>query len=189
MKASEAIKIIGKDLYGETFSIEEAKLKSTYKKVYEIFLTEKKGVLLIGSIGIGKSALMRVFHRMFKDTDRKFKWVSGLELKDLSETMTVGEIKNLYGYGLKCDLYIDDIGFTIDVKRYGNTVNIISEIIMDRYELFISSGFKTHLSSNIAPFSTDNTVSTIDKIYGSRVLDRIKEISELVSWSGTSLRK
>ncbi len=142
-----------------------------------------------GIVGIGKSAMMRIFHRMFKDTERKFKWVSGLELKDMAEQMTTGEIKNIYGYGLKCDLYIDDIGFTVDVKRYGNTVNIISEIIMDRYDLFISSGFKTHLSSNIVTSTQDANTPSIEKIYGNRVLDRVVEINELIVWNGKSLRR
>lgn len=196
LTGADKIRIIGKELYGELFSIDNEKTYEIYKKVYERFMIglkrkKSKSIFITGSIGIGKTAMMKVIQRLFKDTQRRFKWVSGYELKDLSETLTIMEIKNLYGAGLKCDLYIDDIGFSIDVKRYGNTVNIISEIIMDRYELFISSGFKTHISSNITASIKNNekNIPTIERLYGVRVLDRIKEMCDLITWNGESLRK
>lgn len=196
LTGADKIKIIGHELYGETFSIDNQQTHEVYKKVYERLMIglkrkKSKGLFIIGSIGIGKTAMMKVTQRLFKDTQRRFKWVSGYELKDLSETLTIMEIKNLYGAGLKCDLYIDDIGFSIDVKRYGNTVNIISEIIMDRYELYISSGFKTHISSNVTASikNNDRNIPTIERLYGVRVLDRIKEMCDLITWNGESLRK
>lgn len=192
VKASNIVEDIGKELYGEKFSVADKKIFNVYKKVYENFLKDdrrSKGVFILGDLGIGKSAMMRVFQRMFKDTNRRFKWVAGLSLKDMAEQLTTGEIKEHYGYSLKCDLYIDDIGFTVDVKRYGNTVNIISEIIMDRYDLFISAGFRTHISSNVTLVSTDTITPSIEKIYGNRVLDRLREMDELVAWNGESLRK
>jgi len=196
LTGADKIKIIGNELYGESFSIDNKQTYEIYKKVYERLMIglkrkKSKSVFITGSIGIGKTAMMKVIQRLFKDTQRRFKWVSGYELKDLSETLTIMEIKSLYGAGLKCDLYIDDIGFSIDVKRYGNTVNIISEIIMDRYELFISSGFKTHISSNITASIKNNekNIPTIERLYGARVLDRIKEMCDLIIWDGESLRK
>lgn len=196
LTGADKIKIIGEELYGESFSIAENQTYEVYKKVYERLMIgikrkKSKSVFITGSIGIGKTAMMKVIQRLFKDTQRRFKWVSGYELKDLSETLTILEIKEIYGSGLKCDLYIDDIGFSIDVRRYGNTVNIISEIIMDRYELYISSGFKTHLSSNVATSIKNNekNIPTIERLYGSRVLDRIKEMCDLITWNGESLRK
>lgn len=189
---SEAIEIIGKEIYGEKFSIEPPKTKQLYKKLFGIISGKKpKGAFITGSIGVGKSAAMRVMQKLLKDTENKFLWVSGYELKDLAEQITAGEIKAMYGYQLKCDLYIDDIGFSVDVKRYGNTVNIISEIIMERYELFISSHYKTHLSSNIvASLKEDKpNTPTIEKVYGLRVLDRMMEMCEMIVWNGESLRK
>lgn len=196
LSGSDKINIIGRELYGDSFSIENVVTRDVYKKVYERIIIglkrkKSKGIFITGSIGIGKTAMMKVIQRLFKDTERRFKWISGHELKDLSETLTIMEIKDMYGAGLKCDLYIDDIGFSIDVKRYGNTVNIISEIIMDRYDLYISSGFKTHISSNITAAIKNNekNIPTIERLYGVRVLDRIKEMCDLIIWNGESLRK
>jgi Protein of unknown function (DUF815). len=196
MSGADKIRLIGFELFGEEFSIDDPVRYGIYKKVYGKLIgslkkKKTKGVLVSGSIGVGKSNMMKVMQRLLKDTDRRFKLVSGYQLKDMSETMTIAEIKALYGANLKCDLYIDDIGFSIDVKRYGNTVNIIGEIIMERYDLYVSSGFKTHLSSNIAADikNNDKNLPTIKTLYGSRVLDRIKEMCDLIIWKGESLRK
>jgi len=190
IKISETIELIGKKIYGQNFSLKDEKLYQSYKKVYETLISDKKkGVCLVGGVGIGKSALMKTLQVLLKDTERRFKWVNGYELKDLSETETIGEIKANYGASLNCDLYIDDIGFAVDVKRYGNTVNIISDIIMERYDLFVNTGFRTHFSTNLLVSSSDFNVPTIEKIYGSRVLDRIKQMCTLVKWNSESLRK
>jgi DNA replication protein DnaC len=178
-------------MYGDGFSL-DGKISASYKKVYEHFAKKsRKGVFLIGSVGIGKSAMMKIMQRLFKDTDRRFKWVNSYDLKDMAEQVTTGEIKSLYGYDLKCDLYVDDIGFSSDVRRYGNTVNIISEILMERYDLFINSGYRTHLSSNmlVSIKNNEKNIPTIETIYGARVVDRLREMCELVTWNGESLRK
>jgi DNA replication protein DnaC len=195
-KGSEAINIIGVELYGKKFSIADKVTYENYKSCYESFVKSlfeqtDKGVLVVGGIGAGKTAMMRIMQRLFKDTERKFLWINAYDLKDMAEVYTTSEIKMSYGSDLKCDLYIDDIGFSMDVKRYGNTVNIITEILMERYELFVSSGFRTHLSSNIPTFIKNNTekIPTLENVYGERVLDRIKEMCDLITFKGESKRK
>ena len=195
LKASEIILLIGKELYGDNFSLDYNGLINTYKTVYNSLIiglnNKSKGILLIGNIGVGKTALMKIMQRLFKDTDRRFRIVTSTALKDLSEELKLGEIKEMYGYGLKNDLYIDDIGFMSSVKVYGNSINIITEIIMDRYDLFISTGYKTHFSSNIvtAYLNNNNNYPSIENVYGARVLDRMKQMCNLVNIDGKSLRK
>ncbi len=186
----------GLKMYGEDFSLKDAEVLCAYKKVYEYFLKRsknkcKKGILVIGGLGVGKSAMMKVMQRVFKDTESRFKWVNAYDLKDLSEVYTTSQIKEMYGYDLKMDLYIDDIGISVDVKRYGNTVNIITEMLMERYDLFIASGYKTHLSSNLLTSITNDVhnTPTLKSVYGARILDRIKEMTEVVKFKGESQRK
>lgn len=186
----------GLKMYGEDFSLRDAELLAIYKKVYDYFLKRdknkcKKGILVIGGLGVGKSAMMKIMQRIFKDTNSRFKWVNAYDLKDLSEVYTTSQIKEMYGYDLKMDLYIDDIGISVDVKRYGNTVNIITEMLMERYDLFISSGYKTHLSSNLLTSITNDVhnTPTLKSVYGARILDRIKEMTEVIKFKGESQRK
>lgn len=193
IKQSEILEKIGKEFYGEKFNLDNQDLFFCYKKAFEIILTRSekinsKGFMIIGGIGVGKSAMVKIMQNFFKDSDSKFKWVNAYKLKDLSEAFTSLEIKESYGYGFKGDLYIDDIGLTTDVKRYGNTINIISEIILERYDLFISSKIKTHFSSNLPAHSKDENVQTLIKTYGSRVVDRMKEMCEIINFNGESKR-
>lgn len=191
----EIILEIGKSMYGSEFSLSDESVLKAYTLCYDYFKKRsrgkcKKGLLIIGGLGVGKSAMIRIMQRVFKDTDARFKWVNAYDLKDLSELYTVSQIKEMYGYDLKMDLYIDDIGISVDVKRFGNTVNIITEILMERYDLFISSGYKTHLSSNLVTSISleNNNIPTLKSVYGARILDRIKEMVDLIKFKGVSKR-
>lgn len=188
MRVSEIITELGKDFKKE-FSIMDEPLFSKYKVVYEhLVKNEEKGLLLIGSIGCGKSMMMRVIQRLFKDTECRFKWVSSSVLKDMLDECTVSEIKYMYGKDLKMDLYIDDIGVQKNKNNYGNVVNIISELIFDREELYTEDRFRTHFSSNVPSRSDNKEVDTLESIYGKRCYDRIVGMCELISWQSKSLR-
>lgn len=193
MTGSDAILIVGKQLY-QNFSIDQEQIREPYKSVYENFSNQEKkqGVSLIGNVGAGKTAMMRIMQKLFINTPRKFKWVGAKEFKYLLESYSAVEVMEMYGKTCAMDLYIDDIGLGGgDYKKYGNAINIISEIIFDRYELFVESGFKTHVSSNI-PTTVDKEkypeADTLEKFYGARVTDRLKEMCHTIKIVGKSLR-
>jgi DNA replication protein DnaC len=187
MKVSELITDLGKDFKKE-FSIENEPLFSQYRKVFEILNNSDKGVLLIGNIGCGKSMLMKVMQRLFKDTENSFRWVSSKDLRDMLEEMKPLDIKIRYGSNLKMNLYIDDIGIQKNKNDYGNIVNIVSELIFEREELFQNEGYKTHFSSNL-PHSSETAVETLEVLFGKRVIDRVYGMCELISWNSKSLRR
>ena len=197
MRGSEAIQIIGNE-FVSGFSIDKEPLFTAYKSVYEVLInsidkkSKSKGLLIIGSIGVGKSLMMKVYQKLFKDSPRAFKWVSGVVLRDMLDDCSVSDVKEAYGYACKMDLYIDDFGVNqAVVQKYGNSTNIISEVLMERYELFLAEGYKTHLSTNLPARleNNPNNIPTIATVYSERVYDRIKEMCELVVINGQSLRK
>lgn len=198
MTGSEAIKILGCKMHKD-FDIDSEPRLSIYKSVYQNFVDGldenifNKGVMLVGRIGVGKSVIMKIMQKLFKDSNRGFKWFTCRDIVDLVEHYSVSEVKEFYGRGLKMDLYIDDIGVGNSIfNKYGNTTNIVSEIILERYDLFVSEGFKTHISSN-NPTSLDKSkypnIITLEDMYGDRVIDRLKEMCEIIVWKGESLRK
>lgn len=201
VSGAEAIKIVGSQLVERTtdqFDIMTEPRRTIYKNIYSTFQrrlspnNREKSIFIIGTKGVGKSICMKVMQRLFKDTDARFVYKSGSELVDMLEDFKPAQIKEWYGKGLKCDLYIDDIGLgTAITKNWGNAKNIIAELLFERSELFVTAGFKTHLSSNL-PTTVDKlqhpTVKTLEDMYGDRVLDRIYEMSEIISWTGDSLR-
>lgn len=198
MTGSEAIKVLGNKLFKD-FDIDSEPRLSIYKKAYENFINgldeEKstKGILLIGQVGVGKSVMMKIMQKLFKDSVRGFKWLVCGDLVDLLEHYTPSEVKQMYGRDLKMDLYIDDIGVGNSIfNKYGNTTNIISEILSERYEIFVSEKIKTHISSNKATALDKNKfpdIITLEDMYGPRIIDRLKEMCEIIVWKGESLRK
>lgn len=207
LTAKQAILQIGNQITHGGFNLDDGRAEY-YEKAYNIFVgneercealgvNARKGILIVGKKGVGKSILMRVMHRLFKDTPRRFLYTNSLEIKDMMEEFTVSEIKKHLGKDLMSDLYIDDIGLgQIDVQRYGNITNIVAELLWERDELFVSEGFKTHLSSNIPPYTPKNleglekkNYKSIENLLGDRVIDRIKQMTNLFVWEGDSLRK
>lgn len=193
MNASDLILEIGKG-FCEGFDISQDPQKTLYKKAYEQIIKKDKakGLLIIGSMGAGKSLMMRVYQKLFLGSPRGFKWVNSAILRDMLEEVSVLEIKDAYGFAYKGDLYIDDIGlFQGKNMKFGNSINVISEVLFERYELFVNEGFRTHISSNLPLDIKDNpnNISTIRALYGDRVYDRINEMCEVLLINSKSLRK
>lgn len=203
LTGEDAVMFIGKNMFGEKFNLNDGR-KEKYEKAYFVFacpdpdvqymgMKSNKGLLLTGSIGVGKTTMMNVMQRLFKDTERRFKSVNCLQIKDMLEECKVAEIKEWYGKNLKCDLYLDDIGLgQVNYNQFGNSVNIISELIYERYELFVSDGFRTHMSTNIPTKLKDDapaTQNSLARMYGDRILDRIAQMTNLIEWTGKTLRR
>jgi len=76
----------------------------------------------------------------------------------------------------------DDLGTENSLKYYGNDCNIMAEILLSRYDLFITQKLITHLTTNL-------NSSEIEQMYGSRVRSRMREMFNLVSFSNKSKDK
>jgi hypothetical protein len=68
------------------------------------------------------------------------------------------------------------------VRVFGNTTNVMAEILTDRYRLFIDKGIKTYTISNL-------DMSSLNEVYGERLHDRIGEMSNIIMVDGDSFRK
>lgn len=196
MELKKTIIKIGKE-YSKDFSLDVPSINSNYLKIYNHFAKsfdneKEKSILLLGGIGTGKTIMMKIFQRLLVETPRQFKWADSNKLRYMVEDLPLSEIMDEYGGNLKMDLYIDDIGLNGSGHiKFGNSINIITEIIIDRYPLFINYGYKTHISSNL-PFSNKpehQGLETVQSIFGNRVHDRLKETSEIFIIEGSSLRK
>jgi hypothetical protein len=69
----------------------------------------------------------------------------------------------------------DDLGCESRQKHYGNDCNVMGEILLSRYDLFVTGGLKTFLTTNL-------TSSEVEGSYGSRVRSRLREMLNLVSF-------
>lgn len=136
-----------------------------------------KNLWMEGGIGVGKTTVMRFFQLYAAD---RFAIMGARDLgyqflkKDVGVNVIINYSKNTNGVGL-C---IDDVGTETALKSFGNEMNVIGEIIVNRYD---NKVFPTHITTNL-------TSIQFKDIYGDRAFDRVKEKYNQVIFDGKSLR-
>lgn len=129
-----------------------------------------KGILLIGSIGSGKTVLMESFIDLFNEVSGKV--VTCINSKDLVE------VQKKYGYDYlhKRPLFIDDIGKeqTI-INTYGTVSKPMEDLINDRYR---TAGLT---------FGTSN-LKLEDMPYNKHTIDRMRQMFNVIILPGKSRR-
>lgn len=152
-----------------------------------------KGLLLMGSLGTGKTHIMNFFqqnqHSSFvvtktrtienawinesKDQDQKI-----IDYYSVNRTLALNE--NRFGHKT-AGFCFDDLGSeTVPSKRFGEEKNVMAEIIMNRYDNKLPY-HDTHITTNLLPEEVENR-------YGSRVRDRLREMFNLITFEGKSRR-
>jgi len=132
---------------------------------------QKKGLMLYGPNGTGKSTAMRPY--------TKTMW-HGSALQYASVIAKNGtDYINKYSMH---DMYIDDLGRErTTVSNYGDNITPLHDLLHFRYEVFIQSGYKTHISTNL-------TLKELADRYGTPIADRLKEMCTIIEMKGESLR-
>lgn len=178
----------GKELFGEHFRIHQedheliANLlayilkdeESTNKKGISL----KKGVLLSGPVGCGKTTLMTLL-RLFQPGDNRYIMKScrdvSFEFIQEGYSVILKYSKQAFNQDKPKMYCFDDLGTENNLKYYGNECNVMSEILSSRYELFVSRQMITHITTNL-------NSSEIESIYGKRVRSRMREMFNLVNF-------
>lgn len=136
----------------------------------------RKGLLLIGEIGTGKSLSLRILSGLFR-----IEYLTATQIISLYAADDKRFWDNVHDQlGRRRELIIDDLGTERDVKIYGND-SIMPEFLAWRYECF-QDGALTHLATNL---NADILVSR----YGERIVSRLREMCRVVSFTGEDLRK
>lgn len=150
----------------------------------------RKGLLLAGRIGCGKSSLMRLFGvnqrqvYMIKTANEVAeKWLlngedyfAGLIKPHM---LPVNDVDNFYHRF--AGLCIDDVG-TEEIKTsFGNRKNVIGDLIEARYHEH-AAGPLLHLTTNL-------NWETLKEHYGARVASRLQETMNMIQYKGEDRRK
>jgi DNA replication protein DnaC len=179
----------GKELYGSHFIIHEED-KENITKLLCYFLKDKhnalrlginlqKGILLTGPIGVGKSSLMNLM-RFYEPAQSRFIFKSCRDvsfefIKDGYDTIQKYSNRSFKNYE-PITYCFDDLGTENNLKFYGNEANIMAEILLSRYDLFVSRKLITHLTTNLS-------ASEIETMYGNRVRSRMREQFNLIAFN------
>lgn len=143
----------------------------------------KKGILLFGNIGCGKTTLMRLFShnvtndfvvrscREVADEYTKTKEGGPLALDYFSKLFEVYPHEH---YGQKyIGCCFDDLGTEKTKKFFGNEINVMEDILQNRYDKHLIG--KTHLTTNLSG-------EEIEEIYGRRVRSRLREMCNIIAF-------
>lgn len=139
----------------------------------------KKGLLVFGGVGTGKSTLMNFFrfnalqsYRVVsaRKIENEYSELGEEVLAHYSEDRPMAVNADPYGHQ-KLSLCIDDMGTETEGKHYGKDRNVIAEIIQNRYD----ANLYTHLTSN-------TSADEIGKLYGQRVRDRLREMCNVIEF-------
>jgi hypothetical protein len=159
-------------------------------------LSLKKGLLLYGGIGIGKTAIFQIFIR---NQVASYRVVSCREIANgYSNNAAKGskatdylddyidEIDPTVNNPFKQDgwgICFDDLGTESSKKTFGNEVNVMEEILLSRYDRRNVLLNKTHITTNLK-------ADEIEENYGPRVRSRMREMFNYIKFdSKEDMRK
>lgn len=139
----------------------------------------KKGILLIGPVGCGKTSLMRVFNFLTHD----FKKFITRPCREITTEFIQDGFVVLNKYGKANKIYcLDDLGVELSFKKYGNECNVIAEVLLSRYDFMKANGKITHATTNL-------NADELEKMYGNRVRSRLREMFNLITFPSNTIDK
>lgn len=148
-------------------------------------LSFRKGILLSGPVGCGKTSLMNII-RHLQPPEIRFIMKSCRDVSFEFIQEGYGTIHKYSKQAFKNDIprtyCFDDLGTENNLKYYGNECNVLAEILLSRYDLFISRHMLSHLTTNL-------NSSEIEEIYGTRIRSRLREQFNLIAFSESAKDK
>lgn len=136
-----------------------------------------KGILLLGPIGIGKSTWLQLMQELAVKQKRFYYTTCrqvGFEfIQDGFGVIQKYSKGDLHAFKTKA-ICFDDLGAENNFKYYGNECNVMAEILLSRYDLYVSHGIKTHLTSNLS-------APEIEQLYSRRNRSRLREMMNLLA--------
>ncbi|GAB3721098.1 P-loop NTPase family protein [Flavobacterium koreense] len=178
----------GVELYGNHFKILETDYPIVYKLIayflkdeptcFQYGINLNKGILLTGPIGCGKTSLMNLM-KYLTATEHKFfvkpcRDISFEFIQDGYQIIHKYSIGKLYQSEPRTYCF-DDLGTENNLKYFGNECNVMAEILLSRYDLFISKKLQTHITTNLS-------ATEIEKHYGNRVRSRLRQMVNLIAY-------
>jgi DNA replication protein DnaC len=142
-----------------------------------------KGILLFGGVGVGKTTLMQMFaqNQAFSYRIVSCRQVGADFIKDGEDALSryssnydIPVNSNPYGHQV-IGYCFDDLGTErSDIKHYGNSKNVMTDILLNRYDSKLDPR-STHITTNLS-------AEEIEATYGTRVIDRIRERFNLITF-------
>jgi len=178
----------GKLLFGKKFKIFEEdrdilfKLCNYYIKdetnCKKLDIDINKGILLSGPVGCGKTSLMKLLRHIVPH----YKPYEVIPTRNITFAFNNIGYTIIENYGDKQFYCFDDLGIEPTGRHFGKDCNVMGEILLSRYDLFLNHKIKTHASTNL-------NAKELEERYGNRVRSRMRQLFNLVAFDKGSLDK
>ncbi|MGJ1193839.1 EutP/PduV family microcompartment system protein [Sphingobacterium siyangense] len=143
----------------------------------------QKGIMLVGPVGCGKTTIMKAFQI---NSNNPYAVTTARKISDsyLSREnggeYVINRYSNLiaahpqqnFGFS-QIGLCIDDLGVETVKKNFGNEVDVVGDIIMNRYEHELFN--TTHFTANIGG-------NEIEQAYGPRIKSRLRQMCNFIAF-------
>jgi len=170
-------KYFTKDESFKEFKCVFKKYKESDGSNIEIEPSIKKGLMIVGNYGFGKTIIFKAFQKSFLpiNSSNRFGIVSSKEIVSYYHNTKEPDLKKYYN----STWYFDDVGH--EKAAYGKD-ELMEDIIFQRYHLFQNKGNKTHISTNY-------DLEYLKSKYGDYIYSRIFEMFNIIFVDGRDRRK
>lgn len=179
------LNIKGKLLFGKNFKIHDDD-RTILFKLCNYFIKDEsncekmgidinKGLLLTGPVGCGKTSLMSLLRHIVPH-QKPYKIIPARNI--VFGFNHVG-YKTIEDYGHTNYFCFDDLGVEPIGRHYGKDCNVMGEILLSRYDLFLQNKIKTHATTNL-------NAQELEERYGNRVRSRMRELFNLIAFENSS---
>ncbi|MDT0691067.1 ATPase [Salegentibacter mishustinae] len=184
----EYLQIKGKILFGKDFHLYKKDEKLLFKlcnyiiadkeKCQKFELDPAKGILLTGPVGCGKTSFLKLLRYLVPHQ----KEYQVIPCRNIAFAFHHLGYKTIEDYGNSSYLCFDDLGVEPEGRFYGKDCNVMGEILLSRYELFLNHKVRTHATTNL-------NAGELEERYGSRVRSRMRELFNLISFDEKTIDK
>jgi len=148
----------------------------------------KKGLLVIGDFGNGKTSMFKVLQSVLLNTKMKFGIYSANQIVDMYEACsTQGDKDYFWRRMVKDRILFDDVKTERIANNYGKA-NLFKDILEKRYALGVTTFITCNYDDN-HPQDIKKAVEEFGTKYGGRVYDRLFEMFNILEFRGKSFRK
>tara|TARA_R110001583_G_scaffold49447_8_gene154889 strand:+ start:2545 stop:3201 length:657 start_codon:yes stop_codon:yes gene_type:complete len=171
----------GKMLFGKKFKIYEED-REILLKLCSYFIRDKqhcrkkgididKGILLSGPVGCGKTSLMKLLRHIVPH-QRPYEVIPS---RNIAFAFNNIGYKIIEDYGDKKFYCFDDLGVEPTGRHFGKDCNVLGEILLSRYDLFVNHHILTHATTNL-------NAKELEDRYGNRVRSRMRQLFNLIAF-------
>ena len=157
----------------------------------ELNIDPRKGVLIMGNPGSGKSMLFRIAKECLKNEEYK-KYFKHFNMYNTEHTgkmymkegdQGIEKFTKLHIAGASGEMHnvicFDDLGAEEIKNNYGNKKEVMVDIILERYDHLITHGLVTHFTTNL-------TMGEIEERYSTRIRSRLTQMCNIITLGGSS---